>query len=66
MESTETVNGNVWLNVELTTFLGTILISILFMFLRGCKELEVKIELIDKKKQLPSVDSVEALSVILS
>ena len=37
----------------------------IFMFLRGIKEQEVKITLVDKRKQLPNVDTIEALNVII-
>lgn len=42
------------------------MINALFMFFRSLKEAEVKIELVDKKKQLPSVDTTEANCVLMS
>jgi len=66
MESEETVIGTVWLSVELATFTGTILVNILFMFLRSFREPSVRIELVDKRKALPSVDTVEAMSTLMS
>ena len=66
MQTEERVIGSVWLTVELASFFANVFMNITFMFLRSLKEQEVKVELIDKKKQLPSVDTIEALGVIMS
>mmetsp|Transcript_35906 Transcript_35906/g.47240 ORF Transcript_35906/g.47240 Transcript_35906/m.47240 type:complete len:221 (+) Transcript_35906:332-994(+) len=66
MQTEGVVFGSAWLKVELATFTGTILCNILFMFMRSLKEPCVRIELVDKKKQLPSVDSVDAMGIIMS
>lgn len=66
MSEEDQVVGSIWLGVEIATFFAYIMLGCLFMFLRSLKEHEVKIELVDKRKQLPSVDTVEALSPIIS
>ena len=66
METENTVIGNVWLSVEFYTFICTICINILYMICRALRENEVRIELVDKKKQLPSIDTTEASSIIVS
>lgn len=66
MQSHESVIGVIWLKIELATFAGTIMTNILFMLMRSLKEPSVKIELVDKKKQLPSVDSIEAMGILMS
>lgn len=50
MQSEPTIVGNVWLTIEIVTFFGTLIVNIVFMFLRSLKEVEVRIELMDRKK----------------
>ena len=65
LDTKDNIIGSIWLTVEISTFFGTLLVNMLFMFLRSLRENEVRIELIDKRKQLPSVDTIESLSVLM-
>ena len=66
MDDEDLVVGTIWLTVEIATFTGTVLGNILFMLIRSCKEPSLRIELVDKRKQLPSVDSIEAMGTLMS
>lgn len=46
--------------------MSTVVFNILFMFFRSLKENEVKIDVVDKKKQLPSADTTEANNLLMS
>ena len=65
MTTREDIVGCIWIDVEIFTFFSNVAVCILFMFLRALKEQEVKITLVDQRKQLPTVDTIEALNVII-
>lgn len=39
--------------------------NVLFMLIRSCRAVQVKLDQLDKKKQLPTTDTVESLQTLI-
>ena len=65
MTTLNTVKGQIWLTVEFVTFISVLISNMIFMLLRSCREVQVKFDLIDKKKQLPSTDTLESVAILI-
>ncbi len=65
LDTANKIVGSIWLTIEVATYLGNVFCNMIFMLLRSLKETEVRIELMDKRKQLPSVDTIEAMNAIV-
>lgn len=65
METEKTVRGTIWLQVELITFCGVLVSNMIFMTIRSCRQVQTKIDMMDKRKQLPATDTLEAYMNLL-
>ena len=57
--------GNIWLTVEFFTFMAVLMSNMVFMLIRSCREVQVKLDQRDKKKELPTTDTVESLQTLI-
>ena len=65
MSTPSDVIGQIWLTAELATFFAVLLSNITFMLIRSCREVQIRFDTMDKKRQLPTADTLESLLTLI-